>query len=129
MKVKIRITNDYEDLDEPIVVEKWIDAAIPGTRTSEEWAEEWLLAETGTGRYAGVCRHCGEETVMVNAAPDNEPARFRPFHKSEHELPGYRSACISADPLERTPDAYYVVQVLECEEMPFLVNQRFEWGG
>lgn len=126
MKVKIRVTNDYEDLDDPIVEEKWIDAAVPGTKVIEEWADEWLERETGTGRYAGACRHCGEEVTYINAAPTGEPERLIPRHAND--LPGVVNRCELPEPFERTPNAIYTVEILECEEMPFLVGQTFEWG-
>lgn len=58
MYMTIRIDNHYEDGEE-VTVTKDIDVPAPptgfeyGSDEHEEWAEEFLYAETGTGRYAG----------------------------------------------------------------------------
>lgn len=130
MKVKIRVDNDYEDLDEPIVVEKWVDAAVPGTQLHEDWAEEWLMPETGCGRYAGatVCEHCGltiTETNLDNGDGAVWIDTSRAMYCDDDDTGERHEPKV----LERTPDAVYTVEVLECEEIPFLVGKVYEWGG
>lgn len=52
MIIEATFTNIYEDGDE-VVLHKTLTVAMPGVEVWDEWAEDWLLPETGTGRTEG----------------------------------------------------------------------------